>query len=230
MTFAQVLLAAVLWVEAPEHGSLRVKTDVAEAEVFLDGKSLGKTPLTLDSMPAGTYRLTLTKPGYEDHQQEVRVQAGAAARVFAIMKALPSTTPTLPAQFHIIHQHRAGACSGSLTVTAEAVDYRSHDGKDVFHLPIRDIRSVSRSMGALPSGGAPLFWGVPNDNTGCRLEVPGRSFGFFAYEEDPKLAGTPAENRVKVQDTGPKTKELFELVYRLWMDSLDQKLQKPAAK
>jgi hypothetical protein len=136
-----------------------------------------------------------------------------------VMKRLPAEPPKLPVQFYVIHQHRAGACSGILTVTAEAVDYRSHDGKDVFHILISEMRSVSRSMGALPDAA----WRVPHEYLGCRIEGPGRSYGFFAYEEDPKLAGTPAENRVKFADTAAKTKELFELVYRLWSETLKPK-------
>ena len=116
------------------------------------------------------------------------------------------------------HRDVAGACSGILTVTAEAVDYRSHDGHDVFHIPSAEMHSVSRSRSAPQRGlehAAPVS-GLPHRG-------PGHSYGFFAYEEDPKLAGTPAGNRVRFQDTTVKTKELFELVYRLWSQTLKPK-------
>jgi len=216
---AGTLLVLALLQAAPAPGALRVKSDVSEVEVFLDGKSVGKTPLTVSAVAAGSHRLSLSKPGYEDHEEQVTVEAGATAKLFVVMKPLPAEPPKLPAQFYVIHQHRAGACSGILTVTAEAVDYRSLDGKDVFHIPIAEMRSVSRSMGALPNA----TWNMPHQYLGCRIEGPGRSYGFFAYEEDPKLAGTPAENRVRFQDTAVKTKELFELVYRLWSVTLKPK-------
>ena len=212
---AGLLLVLALWQAAPGAGSLRVKSDVSEAEVFLDGKSVGKTPLTFTAVAAGSHRVALTKPGYGDHEEQVSVPAGATAKLFVVMKPLPAAPPKLPAQFYAIHQHRAGACSGILTVTAEAVDFRSHDGHDVFHIPFAEMHSVSRSMGSLPNAG----WNVPVEYLGCRIEGPGRSYGFFAYDEDPKLAGTPAENRVKFQDTAVRTKELFELVYRLWSET-----------
>ncbi len=216
---AGALLVLALLQVAPAPGALRVKSDVSEVEVSLDGKSAGKTPLTVGAVAAGAHRVTLTKPGYEDREEQVMVEAGATAKLFVVMKPLPAEPPKLPVQFYVIHQHRAGACSGILTVTADAVEYRSHDGKDVFHIPIAEMRSVSRSMGALPN----VSWNLPHEYLGCRIEGPGRSYGFFAYEEDPKLAGTPAENRVKFVDTAAKTKELFELVYRLWSVTLKPK-------
>jgi hypothetical protein len=215
---AGALLVITLLQAAPAQGTLRVKSDVSEVEVFLDGKSVGKTPLTVNAV-AGAHRITFTKPGYADREEQATVEAGATAKLFVVMKPLPAEPPKLPVQFTVIHQHRAGACSGILTVTAEAVDFRSLDGKDVFHIPISEMHSVSRSMGSLPN----VSWNLPHEYLGCRIEGPGRSYGFFAYEEDPKLAGTPAENRVKFQDTAVKTKELFELVYRLWSETLKPK-------
>jgi hypothetical protein len=225
-----LLIALAVWPAAADDGTLRVKTDVSEVEVFLDGNSVGKTPLTLTPVAVGPHRVGLTKPGYEDHEEQVQVQSGATAKMFVLMKALPTAPPKLPAQFNAIHQHSAGtSCTGILTVTAEAVDYRSHDGHDVFHIPIKEMNSLSRSMGAAWWTGKPLKTTL--ENAACRLEVPGRSYGFFAYEEDPKLAGTPAENRVKQNETSAKTKELYDLIYRLWSESLEQKQRaKQAAK
>jgi hypothetical protein len=218
-----LLIALVVWPAATtDDATLRIKTDVADVEVFLDGKSVAKAPLTLTPVAVGAHHLALTKPGYVDHEEEVQVQAGATAKMFVIMKALPAEPPKLPAQFYAIHQHAAGgACSGMLTVTAEAIDYRSHDGHDVFHIPIQQIHSLSRSMGTAWWTSGPLK--TPSQYSACRLEVPGKSYGFFAYEEDPKLAGTPAENRVTKEDTTAKTKEIFELIYRLWAESLEQR-------
>ena len=216
---AAVLLVLALLQAAPGPGALRVKSDASEVEVLLDGKSVGKTPLTVSEVAAGAHRLSLTKPGYEDHEEQVTVEAGVTTKLFVVMKPLPAAPPKLPVQFYAIHQHRAGACSGILTVTAEAVDYRSQDGRDIFHIPFAEMHSVVRSMGALPNAA----WNLPHEYLGCRIEGPGRSYGFFAYEEDPKLAGTPAENRVRFQDTAVKTKELFELVYRLWSVTLKPK-------
>jgi hypothetical protein len=205
------LLLLGFLVAGSSDGSLRVKTDVAEVQVLLDGQEAGQAPITVTPVPAGRHRVTLMKAGYEDHVEEVEVQPGVASRMFVVMKRSAVPLPPLPVSYRALHQHRYGACLGNLTVTVEAVDYRSDDGKDVFHIPIHDIRSVARSMGSLPDA----LWTIPADLTGCRLEAPGRSYGFFAVEGEFKSA-----NEVKLQDTAKKTKELFEIVYRLWQDSV----------
>ncbi|HZQ90459.1 MAG TPA: PEGA domain-containing protein [Terriglobales bacterium] len=211
---------------ADDTGSIRIKADAGEAEVFLDGKGVGKSPLTLTGVTPGAHQVTLTRPGYEDHEQQVQVAPGATAKVFVMMKALRAELPKFPVQYYALHQHAAGACNGILTVTAEALDYKSSDGKDVFHIPIDDIKSLSRSMGTAWWTSSPLS--TPGEYAGCRLEIPGRSLGFFAYEQDPGAPAGPIENRAKFRQA-EKTKELFELVYRLWMDSLPRR-QKTAAK
>jgi len=214
------LLVLSFLLAGSSDGSLRVKTDVAEVQVLLDGQEVGQTPVTVTPVPAGRHRVTLVKAGYEDYLEEVEVQAGATARMFVVMKRNHVPLPPLPVSYRALHQHRVGVCLGNLTVTAAALDYRSDDGKDVFHIPIRDIRSASRSMGSLPN----IAWRVPAELTGCRLETPGRSYGFFAVEGEFKNA-----NEIKFQDTVKKTKELFEIVYWLLQD-LHATGKTPAAK
>ncbi|WP_342377309.1 PEGA domain-containing protein [Myxococcus stipitatus] len=52
---------------------LSVRTIVPDAEVYLDGKKVGQTPLTLD-VPAGTYDLTLVKDGAVSFPRQHQVQ------------------------------------------------------------------------------------------------------------------------------------------------------------
>ena len=224
-----VLLALfVCSTAAADDGTLRIKTDVSDVEVLLDGQSVGRTPVTLNPVAAGTHQLILTKPGFADHEEQVQVQSGTTAKIFVMMKALASELPKLPAEFYAIHQHAAGgSCTGILTVTADAIDYRSHDGHDVFHIPMQELRSVSRSMGPAWWTARPLTTAA--QNSACRLEVPGRSYGFFAYDENASVAGIRAEKHFTQQETSKKTTEMFELIYRLWTESLDQKQQRKGA-
>ncbi len=215
-----VLALSPAWTQ---DGSLRVKADVGETELFLDGERAGVTPLTLAAVSAGAHQLVLTKPGYFDHDEQVQIQAGVTAKVFVIMKALPKAPAKLPVEFTVIHMHVGAACKGLLTVSATAVDYRAKDGHDVFHIPFEEVRSLSRSVG--PAYGTSL----PLQYSACRLETPGRSYGFYAY--DPSLAGTPSENAITLDDTRVKTKELFELIYGLWQEALQERQsQKKSAK
>lgn len=196
-------------------GTLRIKTDVTGVLALLDNKEMGRTPLTLTSVTAGTHRLILLKEGYEDHLQPVEVSAQKTASIFVVMKPLTIPMPPLPAEFKVIHQHRLGSCVGVLTVTADALDYKAEKDEDKFQIPIRSLQSVSRSWGSVP-GMAPAGVNAATDMMAFRIEAPGRSYGFLAYKDSVDDKMTIASER---------TRELFETVYRLWMISL-----KPANK
>jgi len=54
-------------------GGLLIRTRPADAEVYLDGRLVGTTPLRLDDVAAGTYNVRLVKKGYETVAARVRV-------------------------------------------------------------------------------------------------------------------------------------------------------------
>jgi len=202
-------------------GSIRVKSDVTGAVVLLDELDVGRTPLTLKSVAPGLHRLRLIKEGYEDHIQQVEVSAEKAASVFVVMKPLDVRLPDLPVVFKVIHQHRVGYCIGELTITAEALTYRSDNEEDMFHIPICDLKSVARSWGPSISFGprdtwqtAPTGFDAPMDEMAFRVEVPGRSYGFVAFE---RTADNPART------ASARTRELYEVVYKLWSATLKSK-------
>ncbi len=200
---------------SPEpSGALRVKTDITGVQLFLDGEEKGTTPTTLRSLAPGPHRLALVKDGYEAHEQAVTVTAGKTELVVVAMKPLVLPPPQLPAVFRAVHQHRAGSCIGTLTVTADTIEYTSDDKQDVFRIPIRTLKSVSRSFGPVPGLG-PTGIGGPSSMMACRVEAPDRSYGFWAVEK-----GMDDD----VQVLAAKTKELFQVLYRLWIDTL----KKPA--
>ncbi|MCI0490935.1 MAG: PEGA domain-containing protein [Blastocatellia bacterium] len=191
-------------------GVLRVKTDVTGAQVIIDDKEVGRTPLTLRSIAAGTHRLTLAREGYEDHTQQVEITAQRTASLFIVMKPVTTPLPELPVEFKVMHQHRFGYCVGVLTVSAEAMDYKAEQGEDRFHIPIETLKSVSRSWGPVP-GTAPGGINAATDMMAFRVEAPGRSYGFLAYKD---------QIGEQMSVASVKTKELFDVVYKLWTATL----------
>lgn len=216
LLLAVLLLAVPLWAG---EGAIRLKTDTAGVEVFLDGASVGKTPMTIKAAP-GAHQLKLVKDGFEDQVRDVQVDAAAPAKLFIVMKAVQTPLPPLPVTFFALHQHRAGMCSGMLTVTAEGLDYLADDNTDKFHIPFATMRHVTRGMGALPN----ITWGLSGEYSGLRIDVPDRNFGFFAYDgDDPSIPKTAPGKRgdvVRFDQTSKKTAELFKLVHRLWLPTL----------
>ena len=64
-------------------GSLAVESLPSGASVSVNGKPSGITPLTLNDLTPGDYRVTLSMPGYRDFATTVRVVAGERARAAA---------------------------------------------------------------------------------------------------------------------------------------------------
>ena len=64
-------------------GTLAVESRPPGASVTINGKPAGTTPLNLDALEPGEYRVALTLPGYQPFATTVRVVAGERARAAA---------------------------------------------------------------------------------------------------------------------------------------------------
>ena len=73
---------------APVYGELSIESTPSDAQVFLNDKAKGTTPLTVDNLEPGTYQLKLTKEGYQNWQQEITIIANQATRVTTNLKKL----------------------------------------------------------------------------------------------------------------------------------------------
>lgn len=196
--------------QSQASGVLRVKTDTSDVAVWLDGSDVGRTPLTLRTVTIGKHRVVLAKDGYEDHSQEIEILPNQTNSIFVVMKPLKLKLPDLPVEFKAIHQHRTGTCFGKLTVSADALDYKAENDADQFHIPIASIKSVARSWGPV-AGIMPFGIGGPTDLMAFRIETSGRSYGFFAFKDT-------RDDPVKV--ASEKTRELYEVVFKLWSATL----------
>jgi hypothetical protein len=72
--------------DASGPGSLQVLSRPAGAQVILDGKAVGTTPLTLPDVPAGPHAIRLELPGFNRWATTIDVQAGQPARVAASLE------------------------------------------------------------------------------------------------------------------------------------------------
>jgi hypothetical protein len=78
------------------HGALQIQTDLVGAEVALDGKSLGKTPLPnngiLAKLPLGKHQLRVQAKGYDLFESDVDVNFQKVSPV--VVRLLQSTETT----------------------------------------------------------------------------------------------------------------------------------------
>ena len=80
---------------APEqlHGSIQIQSDLVGAEVKLDGKTIGKTPLprlgVISKQPLGKHKLRVQAAGYAPFDDEVVIHFQKVSQV--VVRLLPST-------------------------------------------------------------------------------------------------------------------------------------------
>jgi len=77
------------YVLVPKPGLIDVDSEPVGAEVFVDGDSIGPTPLAGASIPAGTHTLELRHPRYQTYQQPLEVE-GKEIRQQITVQLLPN--------------------------------------------------------------------------------------------------------------------------------------------
>lgn len=200
--------------QSQSTATLRVKTDTAGVEVWLNGESMGRTPLTLRDLAAGKHRVSLLKDGYEDYLEDVVVSPSKSNSLFVVMKPRNIKLPDLPVTFKVVHRHLVGSCTGTLTVSADALDYKAENDADEFHIPIATLKSVARSIGPFLSRSIHTqhdFKTPSAEGLAFRIEAPGRAYTFVAFKDTRKD---------EVEVLSEKTRELYDVVYRLWTATL----------
>jgi hypothetical protein len=78
---------ATLGKPAAPTGGLNVDSRPGGAAVTINGSPRGSTPLTIDDLSPGDYRIVMTMPGYRDFATTVRVVAGERVRAAASLTA-----------------------------------------------------------------------------------------------------------------------------------------------
>jgi hypothetical protein len=117
----------------PSTGTLRIDSDVAGAQVFIDREFIGNAPVTASNLTPGTHRLNVDAPGYDGVLQTVEVQPGSAD-LFVRLREV-----RLDASIAVVHSHRIGSCRGRLSATARGIRYTAVEGNDSFDAALSDL-------------------------------------------------------------------------------------------
>ena len=78
----------------PIYGSADITSSPAMADITIDGKSVGRTPLQLDNLLVGTHTVKISKSGYTDNTQTITISEGKTATVTATLTKQVASTPT----------------------------------------------------------------------------------------------------------------------------------------
>ena len=72
--------------EAPTAGTLMVLSQPSGAIVYVNDDQVGRTPLTLPSIPPGAYRVRVELEDYPVWSSSVRIEAGASEKLIAFIE------------------------------------------------------------------------------------------------------------------------------------------------
>jgi len=70
-----------------KEGELLIQTEPSGAAIYLNGRSVGRSPYEGKGLPPGIYRIRVTKEGYENWEKSEIVETGKRVEVFAQLKA-----------------------------------------------------------------------------------------------------------------------------------------------
>lgn len=119
---------------APTGPVLVVESDVPGAEVFVDRKYLGTTPLRSTEVTAGSHQVNASATGEDGLVQNIEVGEAGETTI-----ALKFREVRLNAQVAVVHKHGIGSCAGRVTAAPGGISYQTDNKKDAFAFPLRDL-------------------------------------------------------------------------------------------
>jgi PEGA domain len=117
---------------------LRVVGDIADANVFIDRKYVGKTPFETRDITPGGHQINVSAEGFDGMSRHVEVAADAPTEVTFKLKAV-----VLDSAVQVVHKHRLGSCQGRLSADMAGLRYAPTSGDDAFHTPLTGLETLA---------------------------------------------------------------------------------------
>ncbi len=105
-----------IWLQSQQMGTLKIYSYPDGADVFIDGRSVGKTPTTVSNVPAGARRVTFKMPGMMIEEKTVDIHPGAWSSIDATMR------PTLPSLSYQSYQPMSSTYEVKTMQTVKSAD------------------------------------------------------------------------------------------------------------
>ena len=118
---------------APELGTLTIDSDVPGAQVFIDRRFIGATPVTARDLTPGTHQLNVSADGFEGIARSIDVEPGPRDLTVRFREV------RLDASAAVVHKHRLGSCTGRLVASAAGLRYETTNAEDGFTIALADL-------------------------------------------------------------------------------------------
>jgi hypothetical protein len=124
-------------VEAPPADliTLRIDSDVAGAQVFIDRQFIGAAPITTTDVKPGTHQINVSAPGYEQYAQSIELTPGSRDVMVRFKEV------RLDAKAEVVHKHGIGSCRGTLIATAQGLRYDTTNKGDAFTVALTNLET-----------------------------------------------------------------------------------------
>ena len=146
--------------------TLRVDADVPGANVFLDHKFLGTTPVETGDFVPGTHRLNVSAEGYDMYAETIELTSSPRAVLVRFKEV------QLDERVDVVHRHGIGSCRGRLLATTAGLRYEADKPADSFavgydELQPLEVDYLSRNMRVKQLGGK--TWNFTADSADALL-------------------------------------------------------------
>ena len=117
----------------PDAGTLRIETDVPNAQVFLDRQFVGTAPVTAANVKPGSHQLNVSAEGFDGIARSIDVEPGTKDLMIRFREV------KLDTRLAVVHKHRIGSCKGELVATPQGLQYTTDDKDDRFTVAFGDL-------------------------------------------------------------------------------------------
>jgi hypothetical protein len=113
--------------------TLRIDSDVAGAQVFIDRRFIGAAPVSTTDVKPGTHQINVSAPGYDQYAQSIDLAPGSHDVTVKFKEV------RLDAKADVIHKHGIGSCRGTLVATPQGLRYETTNKGDAFAVPLVNL-------------------------------------------------------------------------------------------
>ena len=116
--------------EFVDTGILVIESTPSAADVYVNEKLEGQTPLTLYNMPVGSYNVKVGKEGYTDFEKNAVVKVGVSEEIYASLDSMQKEIPNRQTTEEEQRKETEGAPSQySIINLSSFAMYHDFDGK-----------------------------------------------------------------------------------------------------
>lgn len=120
------------------YGALYVDVEPIDAEIYLDGKLLGKAPNLFNDVPIGKHRVRISKPGYVDRMDDVEIYENKQTKISGSLQRGDKTLVSFTVNGVTFKMVKVEGGTFTMGATAEQEVYAEDDERPAHQVTLSD--------------------------------------------------------------------------------------------